>query len=61
MVRFLGGPPVHRSLWGWAATFVGLGAIYAFTGWNREQAPALLIIGLVLAVVALLLEWRERR
>ena len=44
---------MHRTLRLWAATFVTMGASYAFTGWNREQAPVLLIIGLLLAVVIL--------
>ena len=61
VARSLGGPSVHRTLRVWAAAFVTLGAAYAFTGWNREQAPVLLIIGLVLAVAVLVLDWRNRR
>ena len=44
-----------------AAYFVGLGALYAFTGWQREVAPVLLIGGIVLAVWFLLLDRSGRR
>ena len=41
--------------------FVVVGATYAFTGWNREVAPVLLIVGIVLAVWFLLLDRSGRR
>ena len=44
----------------WATVFVGVGAIYAFTGRNREAAPALLILGLLLAAASLLIDGGER-
>ena len=47
---------MHRRLRFWAAVFVGVGAAYAFTGWNREAAPWLLAIGLFLAIAFLLLD-----
>jgi hypothetical protein len=52
---------MRRRLRTWAATLVGVGAIYAFTGWQREAAPWLLIIGLALAVLLLLMDRPGRR
>ena len=43
-----------------AATIVGVGTVYTCTGWNREAAPVLLILGLLLAVLSLLLDRRGR-
>ena len=45
----------------WAAFFVGIGAFYVVTGWNREVAPVVLIIGIVLAAGLLLLDRAGRR
>jgi hypothetical protein len=45
---------MRRRLRLWAALFVGVGAIYAFAGWNRDTATALLIGGLMFAVASLL-------
>ena len=52
---------MRRRLRFWAFFFVGLGAFYAFTGRHRDFAPALLVLGIVLAVAYLLLDLRRRR
>jgi drug/metabolite transporter (DMT)-like permease len=52
---------MRRRLRLWAAVFVVFGAVYAFTGWDREAAPWLLVIGIVLAVGSLLLDRFGRR
>ena len=44
---------MRRLLWPWAVIFVGAGAFFAFTGWHREIAPALLLVGLMYAVLLL--------
>jgi hypothetical protein len=44
---------MQRLLWAWAVAFVGTGALFAFSGWNREFAPGLLLIGLLYAVLLL--------
>jgi hypothetical protein len=36
-----------------AAVLVSVGAAFAFTGWNREAAPGLLLAGILCAVVSL--------
>ena len=45
----------------WAALFVSVGVAYTLPDGNRATAIWLLVSGLVFAVAALLLEWRERR
>jgi hypothetical protein len=52
---------MQRRLRFWAAIFVGFGTVYAFTGWDGEAAPWLLVIGIVLAVGSLLMDRFGRR
>ena len=47
----VGDPLMRRLLWVWAVVLVGAGAGFAFTGWNRELAPALLLTGILYAVL----------
>ena len=49
-----------RRLRLWAAVLVGVGTFYTFAGSTRVVAPALLIVGLLLAVASLLMDRRER-
>jgi hypothetical protein len=52
---------MRRRLGIWAALFVGVGAVYALAGWNRDTALWLLITGLVFAVAVLLTDRHSRR
>ena len=42
---------MRRFLWVWAVVLVGAGAVFAFTGWNREFAPVLLLVGILYAAL----------
>ena len=37
-----------------AAVFVSLGVVFAVTGFNRDAAPGLLMVGILCAILALL-------
>ena len=37
-----------------AGVLVGVGAAFAYTGWNRKAAPGLLLAGILCSIVALL-------
>ena len=61
-----GGPSPLLSLMRWAVllaavALVGAGAAFAFTGWNRDAAPGLLLAGIMCAVALLLSSGTPRR
>ena len=45
------GPSMRRLLWLGAVVFVGAGALFVFTGWHRDVAPAFLLVGILYAIL----------